>query len=91
MSAGTKVGVFLTSDGVELSRDGSCSFTQVQPLKKLDDLIDGFIEAGGVVWSCAPCFKHRGLDVEQTVEGVIVTGAGPMLGWIREGASVISL
>src|SRR5688500_16847335 len=40
MSGGMQVAVFLTSDGVELSKDGSCDLTQVQPFKKLDELID---------------------------------------------------
>ena len=91
LSAGTDVGIFLTSDGVELSRHGGSDLTHVKPFKPIHELIDAFIENGGTLWSCAPCFQHRGLRVEETVDKCTVTGAGPMLQWVRSGAQVISL
>ncbi len=90
MSKGINVGIFLTSDGVELSKDGACEFTHVQPFKKLNELIEAFTTGGGTLWACAPCFNHRGLNVEETVEGTTVVGAGPMLDWIAEGAQTLS-
>ena len=90
LSKGQEVAVFLSSDAVELGRDGSCDFTQIRPFKPLDELITGFIAGGGVVWVCSPCFQHRGLKEGETVDGVIVTGAGPMLEWVASGASTLS-
>jgi hypothetical protein len=43
------------------------------------------------VWSCTPCFQHRGLKQEEVYNKVIVTGAGPLVEWVRDGAAVISL
>jgi len=91
LSTGMQVGVFLTSDGVELSRDGACDLTHVKPFKPLAELIDTFVAKGGVVWSCSPCFQHRGLKPEETVDKVMVSGAGPLLDWIAEGAATLSL
>ena len=91
LSTGMQVGVFLTSDGVELSRDSACDLTHVKPFKPLAELIEAFVTKGGVVWSCAPCFQHRGLKQEETVDKVIVSGAGPLLDWIAEGAATLSL
>ncbi|MEL6184030.1 MAG: DsrE family protein [Myxococcota bacterium] len=91
LSTGTDVAIFLTSDGVELSRDGATDYSHVKPFKALNELIESFVENGGFLWSCAPCFEHRGLRTEETVAKTMVTGAGPMLEWIREGARVISL
>lgn len=91
LSSGMQVAVFLASDAVELSRDGAADFTHVKPFKRIEELIDTFVESGGTLWSCAPCFKHRGLNVEETVEKTMVTGAAPLLGWVREGAQVITL
>jgi predicted peroxiredoxin len=91
LSMGTDVAIFLTSDAAELGRDGAAEFTQVLPFKSLHELIDSFVERGGLVWVCAPCYKHRGLDTDNTVEKAIVTGAGPLLEWVDDGASVISL
>jgi predicted peroxiredoxin len=91
LSTGMEVAVFLTSDGVELSRDGGCDLTQVQPFKKLDELIDGFLDKGGVVWACSPCYQHRGLEPARNYEKVVVTGAGPLIEWVRAGAATICL
>ncbi len=91
LTGGFEVGVFLTSDGVELARHGASDMTEARPLKKLAELIDGFVERGGVLWCCSPCFQHRGLKAEETVDRTTVTGAGPMLEWIGQGAATICL
>ena len=91
LSSGMEVAVFLSSDGVELAREKACDMTAVAPFKKLEELVDGFVEGGGVVWTCAPCFQHRGMNVEETVPGTVVTGAGPLLEWVADGASTICL
>jgi len=90
ISKGLEVGVFLTSDAVELSRAGSCEYTHVQPFKKLNELVEGFTTSGGTLWACSPCFNHHGLHAEETVNGTVVVGAGPMLDWIAEGAQTLS-
>lgn len=91
LSIGMQVGVFLTSDGVELGRQDSTELTLVRPFKPLRELVEGFLEKGGLVWSCSPCFQHRGLKPEENHEKVIVTGAGPMLEWVADGAATISV
>lgn len=91
LSTGMEVAVFLTSDGVELAKDGGCDLTRVQPFKKLDELIDGFLDRGGVVWACTPCYQHRGLDPARNYDKVIVTGAGPLIEWVQAGAATICL
>jgi predicted peroxiredoxin len=91
LSTGMEVAVFLTSEGVELARDGACDMTLVQPFRKLDEMIEDFLGKGGVVWACSPCYKHRGLDDKQNYENVIVTGAGALIEWVKMGATTLSL
>jgi predicted peroxiredoxin len=91
LSQGKEVAIFLTSDSVELSREGAVEHTAVPPFKPLAELIDGFVENGGVLWSCSPCFTHHGLRADETVRGTTVTGAGPLLEWIFDGAATLSL
>lgn len=91
LSTGMDVAVFLTSNGVELSRDGATALTHVKPFKPLEELITGFVGSGGIVWACTPCFQHHGLVQEKLHERVIVTGAGPLLEWIAAGASTVCL
>lgn len=90
ISKGMEVGVFLTSDGVELSRASAHEYTHVAPFKRLNELIEGFTANGGTLWACAPCFNHRGLNTNETVPGTEVVGAGPMLDWIASGAQTLS-
>ncbi len=63
----------------------------VQPFKRLDELIDTFLEKGGVVWACTPCYQHRGLDPAKNYDRVIVTGAGPLIEWVQAGAATVCL
>jgi predicted peroxiredoxin len=91
LSTGMHVAVFLTSDGVDLARDGSCNLTHVKPFKPLDELIDAFLEKGGIVWACTPCYQHHGLKESENYDKVIVTGAGPLVEWVQMGAATISL
>lgn len=60
---GLDVGMFLILDGVELSKDGGNEFIYVVFFKKLNELIDGFVEKGGIFWVCFFCFNYRGLEV----------------------------
>lgn len=91
LSTGMEVAVFLTSDGVEIARDGGYDLTLVQPFKALSELVEGFVEKGGIVWACAPCYKHRGLRVEENVAKIQVTGAGPLIEWIQAGSATLSI
>ncbi len=90
LSKGMQVGVFLSSDGVELSREGAYEYTHVAPFKKLNELVDNFAANGGIIWACAPCFNHRALIQDETAAGVEVVGAGPMKDWVVEGAQTLS-
>lgn len=89
-STGKEVAVFLTSDGVYCGKEGYSDLASFKPFKNLDELITAFIDAGGTVWACTPCVQHRGIKQEDLKAGVIVTGAGPLLDWITNGAQTIS-
>lgn len=91
LSAGMQVAVFLTTDGVDNARDGAADMSHVKPFKALDELIEGFLGKGGVVWACAPCFQARALEAEKNYERVVVTGAGPLVEWVQNGAATICL
>ncbi len=91
IASGMEVGVFLASDGIEMGREGACDFTAVRPFKPAQELVDSFVTNGGVLWACSPCVQHRGVAESEMVDGAVVTGAGPMIEWIAEGASTLSL
>jgi predicted peroxiredoxin len=90
MTAGLDVAVFLTSAGVDLVRRRAADLTHAHPLEPLKNLIEDFIKRGGTVWACTPCVKARGYEQDHLIDGVIVTGASPMLERIKNGAGTVS-
>jgi predicted peroxiredoxin len=89
-TAGHDVAVFLTSDAVYLAKHGySDNAATFRPFKPIEELVRTFLENKGVLWACTPCVTHRGLKNEDMLEGVIVTGAGPLIEWLGNGAQTV--
>lgn len=90
LTAGLKVSIFLTGDGVDIVRRRASDLVQAHPLEPLKALVDDFIARGGVVWACTPCVKARGYEQEQLIDGVTIAGASGMHELIRGGAGTLS-
>ena len=90
LTAGLKVGVFLTSAAVDLVRKRAIDLTVVAPLSPLRELVQDFMKRGGTVWACTPCVKARGYEQPDLIEGVIITGASVMHEEIKKGAATLS-
>src|SRR5512143_1774558 len=90
ITAGMKVSIFLTSAGIDLVRRRGVDMTHVPPLEPLAAMLRDFLARGGVVWACTPCVKSRGYSDSDLVEGVIISGARPMLDLVKEGAATLS-
>jgi len=90
ITSGLRVGVFLTSSGVDLVRKRAADLTHVEPLSPLRELIRDFLARGGKIWACTPCVKSRGYTQEDLLEGVVIAGASAMHALILEGAATLS-
>lgn len=91
LSAGMQVGMYLVSDGVELSRELGCEFAEDRDtLRPLLDLVTSFLESGGTLWYCASCFRHRGFKREEAFEKAISTDSRHLLEWIEAGSAILS-
>ncbi|MGI9623589.1 MAG: DsrE family protein [Acidimicrobiales bacterium] len=89
---GQDVTVFCVSSGVDLVRKGAADTVQMNPHDpSMKDLIDNFMAAGGVVWACPPCSSLRGYTEDNFIDGVKITGAGPVYELIGQGAATICL
>jgi predicted peroxiredoxin len=89
MTAGLKVSIFLTSNGVDIVRKRAADMTHVAPLESLSSLLQDFLKRGGTLWACTPCVKARGYTQEDLIEGTIITGASVMHALIKEGAATL--
>lgn len=91
LASGQDVTVFLVSGGVDLVRKGAADLMRMNPLDpSLKELIGNFMNQGGTVWACPPCANLRGYTQEDLIEGVQITGAGPVHELLMAGAATIS-
>lgn len=67
--------VFLSIEGVRLSQKGYADDIHEEGFSPLKDLIANFINAGGKIWACSPCFNKRKLDPNNLIAGASVPGA----------------
>ena len=66
--------VFLSTEGVRVSQAGYADDVHEEGFKPLRELLVSFVEFGGTIYVCSPCFKKRGLDESQLIPGAIIVG-----------------
>ena len=52
--------------------------------------MDAFTEGGGLIYVCAPCFKKRGLDENNLVDGVRIVGGAMLVEFLSDGAPCVT-
>lgn len=82
--------VFLSTEGVRLAQKGYADDIHEEGFKPLKELMADFAEFGGTIYVCSPCFKKRGLDDGQLVDGANIVGGAKAVEFLTSGASCIS-
>jgi len=82
--------VFLSTEGVRLAVQGYADDVHEDGFAPLSQLMTSFVEAGGKIYACAPCFKKRGLDETKLVPGVSVVGGAKLVEFMLGGVPSIS-
>ena len=82
--------VFLSTEGVRLSQKGYADDIHEDGFLPLAELIGNFGNFGGTIYVCAPCFKKRGLDENNLVEGAVVVGGAKLVEFMADGAPSVS-
>jgi uncharacterized protein involved in oxidation of intracellular sulfur len=52
----------LMGPAVHLAKKGAAKHVKFEGLKPLEELLANFLEMGGQLYLCTPCFKSRGYD-----------------------------
>jgi uncharacterized protein len=73
-----EVVVFLNIEGTRLSQSGYADDIHEPGFAPLKELITSFVDAGGQIYVCSPCFKKRTLDEDKLIAGARIVG-GAML------------
>ena len=82
--------VFLNIEGVNLSQQGFADDIHEPGFAPLKELMSNFVNAGGKMYVCSPCFKKRGLDETKLIAGATVVGGAKLVEFLAENAPCIS-
>ena len=85
-----KVVVFLSIEGTRLSQKGYADDIHEEGFAPLKDLMKSFVEAGGQIFVCSPCFKKRKLDENNLVDGALVVGGAKLVEFMGEACPSVS-
>ncbi len=82
--------VFLSSEGARLAEAGYADDMHEDGFAPLKELMTNYVEAGGQIWVCSPCYKKRGLDEGSLVPGSTIVGGAKLVEYLVGGAPHVS-
>jgi len=82
--------VFLSTEGVRLAVSGYADDIEEPGFSPLRDLMANFVEAGGKVYVCSPCFKRRSLDETQLIKGATIVGGAKLVEFLSHGSPCVT-
>lgn len=71
--------VFLSTEGVRLAVNGATDKIHEAGFAPLADLMKSFVDAGGKIYVCSPCFKKRELDESNLISGATIVGGAKLV------------
>lgn len=82
--------VFLSIEGTRLAQVGYADDIHEEGFAPLKDLMQSFVEAGGHIYVCSPCFKKRALDENRLVPNATIVGGAKLVEFLGDGCPSIS-
>lgn len=82
--------VFLSIEGVRLSVKGYADDIAEPGFSPLKDLMTNFVNAGGKIYVCSPCFKKRQLDENNLVAGAIIVGGAKLVEFMGDSCPSVT-
>lgn len=82
--------VFLSTEGTRISQKGYADDIHEEGFAPLRDLMKNFVEAGGEIYVCSPCFKKRNLDENNLVAGAVIVGGAKLVEFMGEASPSVS-
>jgi predicted peroxiredoxin len=82
--------VFLSTEGVRLAVKGYADDIHEEGFAPLPQLMANFVEAGGTILVCSPCFKKRNLDENSLVPGATIVGGAKLVEFLADGSPSVS-
>ncbi len=82
--------VFLSIEAVRLSQQGVAESIHEEGFAPLKDLMNSFLEAGGKIFVCSPCFKKRKLEEDKLIDGALIVGGAKLVEFMSDGCPSLS-
>jgi predicted peroxiredoxin len=82
--------VFVSTEGVRLVEEGYADDIAEESFAPLKELMTNYVEAGGTIWVCSPCFKKRSLDETKLVKGATIVGGAKLVELLAGGAPCVT-
>jgi len=82
--------VFLSTEGVRLAEQGYTDDIHEEGFAPLRELLTNFVDGGGTIYVCSPCFKKRNLDETKLVPGATIVGGAKLVEFMAGGTPTIS-
>jgi predicted peroxiredoxin len=82
--------VFLSTEGVRLAVEGYADDIHEEGFAPLKELMRSFVESGGTVLVCSPCFTKRKLDESNLVAGAKIVGGAKLVEFLANGSPCVS-
>lgn len=85
-----EVVVFLNIEGTHLSQKGYADDIHEAGFAPLKELITNFVNAGGKMYVCSPCFKKRNLDENNLIPGAAIVGGAKLVEFMGDACPSMS-
>jgi predicted peroxiredoxin len=90
LTSGQEATVLLTVDGTWVATQGYAAGLQADGFAPLAEMVQKFVDNGGVIWVCGACAKPRNITADQLVPGATLVGAAAAVEAMVNGAQTLS-
>ena len=90
VASGQETVVFLNVEGACLAEKGYAEDIHEEGFAPIKQLMDQFVEAGGTIWVCSPCYKKRGLSEDNLIDGATIVGGARLVEFLSQGSASIT-
>ena len=81
--------IFLTSDALNLVVKGKAEGLVAEGYTPVKDLIEEFVQKGGLIWVCKVCAGVMGITQDDLIDGAEIGGAPNTMDFIEAGGKVL--
>jgi predicted peroxiredoxin len=89
-SMDVEVVVILQSSAVVFAKNGEAEKVNAKGFMPLKNLLETFIELGGLLMLCTPCIKERNISPDDLIKGSVLVAAGSVATEVMSAKSVVT-